>query len=101
MKITIKVQNNLYFWDNLYNYKYLNFYKIITNLLYIFFKITYLVSSELYTEVLLKKHTLRCNIMLDGTLENRHNRKSNIKIQVNINKQDLVGPDLDEQSFRG
>lgn len=39
--------------------------------------------------------------MLDGTLDNRHNRTSNIKIQVNLIKQDLVGPDFDEQSFRG
>lgn len=40
--------------------------------------------------------------MLDGTLDNRHNRTSNIKIQdVNLIKQDPIGPDFDEQSFRG
>lgn len=39
--------------------------------------------------------------MLDGTLDNRHNRTSNIKIQINLIKQDPIGPDLDEQSFRG
>lgn len=39
--------------------------------------------------------------MLDGTLDNRHNRTSNIKIQLNLIKQDPIGPDFDEQSFWG
>lgn len=39
--------------------------------------------------------------MLDGTLDNRHNRTYNIKIQLYLIKQDPIGPDFDEQSIRG